>query len=658
MPRSRLQSGEKTLISEPRELSFETAPDLGYEISVGQQDSGELFLAVPVTMPPGTYDLTLTLGRAETDAVQAVLRVTVEPLPALAIGTRTPVVLMNGLQLSLFSTCPVSSSSEGSFGSLENYLNSDGVPGVLFFDNCRECPDCAIEDLGSRLGQVLSTLRYTDGTPVPEVDVVAHSMGGLIARAYLSGKQKGSNLFSPPATTRIRKLVFTGTPHFGAGLADLALGLGGDQINSMRLGSGLLWLLAQWNQDFDDLRGIEAISVIGAGGYSGDAKGASDGVVALTSASLSFAAGVTNERTRIVPYCHIDSSLLRCHNRTGLAKVDSPAHLTSRIVRSFLTGTNEWRSVGWTPSQDPYLSRFGGVYFTFQDANGNLFSDVDQVSFVAADGTHLLARRGSIFYAEWVPHGTYTYQISLRGQTWPVDISTPTNGFGLRSAKFGPVLSIVLPAAGVPDTLNLAAGTLISTYGRDLANAVFSSTTFPLPTEVAGTRLTANGQPLSLLYVGPGQINAYLPPHLFGLVQLRVSNPGGQDTTTLWIEPSVPAIFTLNGTGTGPAAAINALTGQIISANGRVEPGDYVALFVTGLGPTYLSGGVERAFTTPRLFLGGREVTVLFAGLAPGFVGLYQVNFQIPPWVQRDSAVQLYLAGPRFTSNVVTLAIQ
>ena len=237
---------------------------------------------------------------------------------------------------------------------------------------------------------MLTALRYTDGTTVPEVDIVAHSMGGLIVRSYLTGKQSSPGTFNPPITTKVRKAIFTGTPHFGAKIANLTLGIG-SQAPAMIPGSRFLWDLSQWNQGVDDLRGTDALAIIGSGGFSGDAQGASDGVVALTSASLSFAFGYPDERTRIVPYCHTELSTLRCHNRTPLAKVDSETHLTSAIVRSFLSGTDAWKRLGWSPSQDRYLSRQAGLYFAFQDSFGTVFTDITRVRFTTDRSTFPMA---------------------------------------------------------------------------------------------------------------------------------------------------------------------------------------------------------------------------------------------------------------------------
>jgi triacylglycerol esterase/lipase EstA (alpha/beta hydrolase family) len=60
--------------------------------------------------------------------------------------------------------------------------------------------------------------EYESGEPVREVDVVAHSMGGLIVRAYLAGKQPNGT-FATPAAPLVRKVVFIGTPHFGTPVA-------------------------------------------------------------------------------------------------------------------------------------------------------------------------------------------------------------------------------------------------------------------------------------------------------------------------------------------------------------------------------------------------------------------------------------------------------
>lgn len=175
---------------------------------------------------------------------------------------------------------------------------------AYYFDNCVECPNCSIEDLGNSLGQSLGLITNDDGSDVAQFDLVTYSMGGLIARAYLSGLQSDGSLASP-LNPRIRKLVEIATPNFGSFIAAaLAPLLPGTQAPEMIPGSAFLWGLARWNQGSDDLRGVDALAIIGNAGAFNGSPNASDGLLSLTSASLGFARD--QSRTRILPYCHTD----------------------------------------------------------------------------------------------------------------------------------------------------------------------------------------------------------------------------------------------------------------------------------------------------------------------------------------------------------------
>jgi len=244
----------------------------------------------------------------------------------------------------------------------------------LFFNNC-VFGDISIETLASRLNDYIAGLHYTDGSPVTQVDLVTHSMGGLIARAYLAGLQSGGS-FAPPANTRVRKLIEIATPNFGSFLAPNI----GVQTSEMYPGSTFLWSLGTWNQGGDDLRGVDAIAVVG----NGDAPlleyppaNASDGVVTVTSASLGFARDLS--RTRVLRYCHTESSVIDC-NGSGIANVDH-APETGRIVKSFLADTADWTGIGIPAAQDSYLGQYGGIYFALANAAGQYQNDMTQVQW-------------------------------------------------------------------------------------------------------------------------------------------------------------------------------------------------------------------------------------------------------------------------------------
>src|SRR5690348_15388998 len=92
---------------------------------------------------------------------------------------KTPVVLINGFQLSCADTSSSLTSAANTFGSLPSLLQSDGLS-VTFFNNCAYGTDVSFEQLGNELKNYLASLKYADGTPVTQVDVVAHSAGSLI----------------------------------------------------------------------------------------------------------------------------------------------------------------------------------------------------------------------------------------------------------------------------------------------------------------------------------------------------------------------------------------------------------------------------------------------------------------------------------------------
>ena len=194
--------------------------------------------------------------------------VVVKPRVTVPNGsTRPPVVLLNGWITGFSNSCPVATTSGTTFGNLAQYLVSDGVPVVYLFDNCAEDPGQPIETLGNDLATFLNQIKYDDGTQVQQIDLVAHSMGGLIARAYLAGLQP-NNTYLPPSPTLVRDLVLIATPNFGSFVAgNYAAGLSaGTQSPELVPGSAFLWNLATWNQRGDDLQGTNTIAIIGNAG--------------------------------------------------------------------------------------------------------------------------------------------------------------------------------------------------------------------------------------------------------------------------------------------------------------------------------------------------------------------------------------------------------
>ncbi len=416
-PRYELRAGETVPIvaaqetldfligAKRRDVAIVTAPAVaGASVMSGSSAStglvaslnragNQILLGASLRMKPGEYTVNLSATGASGAQRQTTLTVVVKPHVTVPTGsTRPPVVLLNGWELGFTGACPVAASASDDFGNLAPYLVSDGVPVVYLFDNCLEDPGQTEEKLGNDLGTILNSITYDNGEQVPQIDLVGFSLGGLIARSYLAGLQPSAIL--TPTTTLVRNLVLIATPNFGSYVAGVYASslAAGSQNAELEPGSSFLWNLATWNQLGDDLRGVNAIGIMGNAGTYVNTAGvslgnASDGLVSLTSASLGFVSPAV-AGTRIVPYCHVDPGVFTntvlgafdC-DAAGIANVSTTTHETGIIVRSFLSGTTGWQSVGSAPSADPYLSKNGQLYFALVNGTDSYVSDLTEASF-------------------------------------------------------------------------------------------------------------------------------------------------------------------------------------------------------------------------------------------------------------------------------------
>jgi len=549
--------------------------------------------------------------------------------------TLPPVVFINGYQ----DSCPATFS--GTFGIADQVLQSNGEVS-LFFSTCSLSATASIEDLGAAFGKFLSGLSFTDGQPVDTVDVVAHSMGGLVLRCYLSGKQNAAGTFQPPAAIQIRKAVFLASPNFGTGIASL-LGLT-NQVNEMASGSTFLFDLDTWNQGTDDLRGVDAVAAVGndGAGGTGNPAGFDDGVVTLTSGSLQF---YLPGRTRVIPYCHIDSTGIisvfdLCPaNAPGIADIESATHDSAQIITSFFGGTNDWQSVGTAPEDNPFLSVDGGLIVAAQAANGSSLS----IGSATAAGQKLGTSDGQAF-TDRITAGMIPLDVTAGSSQITSSISLPAGGTEPYTVKTGPLITRVYPAAAADFPLVLAPRMLIAIYGTDLADQ---------------PKVLVEGSAIQTYYTSATQINAFLPASVSGLEQLTVENSAGQHTVNVYVEAAAPSIFTQDSSGSGPAAALK-VSGQsltLVTAENPLSPGDAVALYATGLGLTKVSDGLEIAIQQPTVTVGGVNCPVTFAGAAPGYAGLDQINCTIPTGIASSTAAPVVIQSGDRISNTATLAV-
>jgi uncharacterized protein (TIGR03437 family) len=217
-------------------------------------------------------------------------------------------------------------------------------------------------------------------------------------------------------------------------------------------------------------------------------------------------------------------------------------------------------------------------------------------------------------------------------------------------------------------------GSIVSLFGVNLSTGTAVATSTPLPTTLSGTSVTVTGTTTAgaafsgsapLFYVSPLQINAQVPPGLTGTVTLTVvSGTTTGVTTTVTISAVSPGIFVANGT---QGAILNADFSANSSANAALV-GSTILIYATGLGPTNppLAAGQPGASAAPlnvtvntvTATINNLPATVVFAGAAPGFVGLFQVNATIPAGTPAGSSIPVQLSVTGVQSNTVTMCVR
>jgi uncharacterized protein (TIGR03437 family) len=236
------------------------------------------------------------------------------------------------------------------------------------------------------------------------------------------------------------------------------------------------------------------------------------------------------------------------------------------------------------------------------------------------------------------------------------------------SIHSGGVVNAASFAAGLP----LAAGSIATAYGGFLLAAPSSAAGAPLPTSLSGLSLQFNGGVIApLFYADAEQVNFQVPWELAGQTAASLApvlNAQVGSGLTVTLAEFGPAIFTVSAQGAGQGAIVDNATSRLLDSSNPATAGSTVVqIYCTGLGrvagqpatgDAAPSGASSETATTPTVTIGGAQATVLFSGLAPGFVGGYQINALVPAGASRGAAVPVVLSIGGVTSNTVTMAVQ
>ncbi len=232
-------------------------------------------------------------------------------------------------------------------------------------------------------------------------------------------------------------------------------------------------------------------------------------------------------------------------------------------------------------------------------------------------------------------------------------------------AVFGPLAGTSIAAANAASgQASIAApGSIVSIYGSGMAQTTLPALGFPLPSTLAGASVSFNGVAAPVFYASAVQINVQVPFQVTPGAATVIVKSGGTvvGSTNLTVRNVAPGLFV---TADGHAAVAN----QDGTANSAARPataGSVIAAFLTGLGAVdhpVASGEPASAIPLSHLTvpvsasIGGQTAHVLFAGLAPGFAGLYQVNILVPQVSAGAQPLQVSVAG--VASNAPSVSVR
>jgi uncharacterized protein (TIGR03437 family) len=210
-------------------------------------------------------------------------------------------------------------------------------------------------------------------------------------------------------------------------------------------------------------------------------------------------------------------------------------------------------------------------------------------------------------------------------------------------------------------TPKISPGALASIFGPSFASGNLGAS-LPLKTTLGGVSVSVNGRAAPILYVTPTQVNFQVPwETAVGSASVTVTvNGRTSSAVSVSVLTAAPGLFV---SASGRAVVQNAGS-SLNSASNPAKVGSTITAYLTGSGPVSpaVADGAPAPANAPVLTspvsvtIGGEAATVSFAGLAPGFVGLVQLNIVVPSGLATgDYPLAVTIAGE--TSNSGTISV-
>lgn len=233
-----------------------------------------------------------------------------------------------------------------------------------------------------------------------------------------------------------------------------------------------------------------------------------------------------------------------------------------------------------------------------------------------------------------------------------IEVGLPYTAPAVTTSIFLDPTGIVNTASSAPYTAGVSPGDFITLYnGVGLVNTTAFAPAGAFPTTLGGVTVIIDGAIQAPLYYvisanGTTQISFLVPYEVstYPIMSIQVNNNGVKSNiVTTYVNTTTPGVFTASPVGGDGIAAMLDFpsTGGyfIVSTDKPANPGDPVALYLTGLGAPFPSNGDgalgpatgDSLVQTINVDVNGVDVgTPAYLGLAPDLAGLYQINFTIP----------------------------